>query len=75
MIRSAGVFIFYARSLIRRSGAPVCPQGLKICRKGLKDRLRDEGYLQQDPTRIGFEVNDDYRVINCQGVQQKIFSI
>ena len=30
-------------------------------------QLRDEGYLQQDPTRIGFEVNDDYQVINRQG--------
>ena len=30
-------------------------------------QLRDEGYLQQDSTRIGFEVNDDYRVINRHG--------
>jgi uncharacterized NAD(P)/FAD-binding protein YdhS len=30
-------------------------------------QLRDEGYLQQDPTRIGFEVNDDYQVINRGG--------
>jgi uncharacterized NAD(P)/FAD-binding protein YdhS len=30
-------------------------------------QLRDEGYLQQDPTRIGFEVNDEYRVINRHG--------
>jgi uncharacterized NAD(P)/FAD-binding protein YdhS len=30
-------------------------------------QLREEGYLQQDPTRIGIEVNDDYRVINREG--------
>jgi len=30
-------------------------------------QLREEGYLQQDPAKLGFEVNDDYQVINCQG--------
>ena len=30
-------------------------------------QLRNEGYLKQDPTNIGFEGNDDYRVINQQG--------
>ena len=31
-------------------------------------QLREEGYLKQDPTRIGFEVNDAYRVIDRRGI-------
>ncbi|HEV7929689.1 MAG TPA: FAD/NAD(P)-binding protein [Nitrosospira sp.] len=31
-------------------------------------QLREEGYLQQDATRIGVEVNDDFRIIDRQGL-------
>jgi uncharacterized NAD(P)/FAD-binding protein YdhS len=30
-------------------------------------QLRNEGYLKQDPNKLGFEVNDRYQVINYQG--------
>ena len=30
-------------------------------------QLRNEGYLKQDPNKLGFEVNDRYQVINDQG--------
>ncbi len=30
-------------------------------------QLRDEGYLQQDDLKLGFEVDADYRVINAEG--------
>ncbi|PTR17406.1 putative NAD(P)/FAD-binding protein YdhS [Nitrosospira sp. Nsp2] len=30
-------------------------------------QLRDEGYLKQDPTRLGFEVNDEYQVVDRGG--------
>jgi len=34
-------------------------------------QLRDEGYLLQDPLRLGFEVDDCYRVINRRGYPAK----
>ena len=34
-------------------------------------QLRDEGYLQQDPLKLGFEVNDRYQVINRRGYPAK----
>ncbi len=30
-------------------------------------QLREEGYLLQDPARLGFEVNDHYQIIDCRG--------
>jgi uncharacterized NAD(P)/FAD-binding protein YdhS len=30
-------------------------------------QLRDEGYLLQDPLKLGFDVNEDYQVLNAQG--------
>ncbi|MEO7320376.1 MAG: FAD/NAD(P)-binding protein [Nitrosospira sp.] len=30
-------------------------------------QLKNEGYLKQDPNKLGFEVNDRYQVINNQG--------
>jgi uncharacterized NAD(P)/FAD-binding protein YdhS len=31
-------------------------------------QLRDEGYLQQDPLKLGFDVNEYYQVLNAQGL-------